>query len=367
MEDLAVSVSRDFWAGRRVFLTGHTGFKGGWLALWLRELGAEVFGFALPPPDPRYLFTACEFEKRMHSRFGDVRDLEQLSRALNDAAPDVVFHLSAQPLVRRSYQMPVETFATNVMGTVNLLEAARKSDSVKSVVVVTSDKCYDGRNAITRPYAEDDALGGSGDPYSASKACAELVTRAFGGSWASGGRSGMSIATARAGNVIGGGDYAEDRIVPDAIAALSRGEALAVRNPRAIRPWQHVLEPLCGYLMLAERLCLEGNRWAEAWNFGPDDADAVPVAALADKVVDAWGSGSWRAAPAADSFHEAPQLRLDSGKARRRLGWRPKLSLSEAVAMTVRWYRTAQHAGGDSLRRLSLAQIHDYEELVPTA
>jgi CDP-glucose 4,6-dehydratase len=365
VEGMALMVSRDFWSGRRVFLTGHTGFKGGWLALWLHELGAKVSAVALPPADDRYLFAAGHLDALMDSRFADVRSLEQLSQALEAAAPEVVFHLAAQPLVRRSYRTPVETFATNVMGTVNLLEAARNSPSVRSVVVVTSDKCYDNRD-VARNYVEDDALGGS-DPYSASKACAELVARAYAKSWMPGDGDGISMATVRAGNVIGGGDYAEDRIVPDAVAALRRGEVLRVRDPQAVRPWQHVLEPLCGYLMLAERLCSEGTRWTGAWNFGPRDADSVPVADLADLIVHAWGSGSWQAVPATDGLRESRRLTLDSGKARQRLGWRPKLSLPEAVSMTVRWYRASADADAARLRHVSLDQIHEYAELVPTA
>ena len=365
MEGMALMVNCDFWSGRRVFLTGHTGFKGGWLALWLHELGAKVSAMALPPADDRYLFGSCNLEKLVQSRFADVRSLEHVSQALDAAAPEVVFHLAAQPLVRRSYHTPVDTFATNVMGTVNLLEAARNSGSVRSVVVVTSDKCYDNRD-IMRNYVEDDPLGGS-DPYSASKACAELVARAYAKSWMPGDGSGIPMATVRAGNVIGGGDYAEDRIVPDAVEALRHGNILRVRDPQAVRPWQHVLEPLSGYLMLAERLYGEGTPWTGAWNFGPREADSVPVADLADLIIRAWGSGAWQAVPAADGLRESRRLTLDSGKARQRLCWHPRLSLPEAVSMTVRWYRASADADAARLRRLSLDQIHEYEELVPTA
>lgn len=367
LEDMAITVNEDFWRGRRVFLTGHTGFKGAWLALWLHELGAKVSGFALPPEGKHYLFSACGLEHLIHSHMGDVRNAEQLSEALGAAAPEIIFHLAAQSLVRRSYRLPVETFGTNVMGTVNLLEAARKYGSVRSIVVVTSDKCYENHGIMSPPYTEEDPLGGS-DPYSASKACTELVSRAYREAWMSGDEARTVMATVRAGNVIGGGDYAEDRIVPDAIRALSQGEILRVRNPQAVRPWQHVLEPLSGYLMLAEKLHIEGTRWAGAWNFGPRNEEATPVGTLADLIIKAWGSGSWSTFPImdADGLHEAHQLKLDSGKARRLLGWQPKLSLSEAVTMTVRWYREASSVDAARLRSFSVDQIRHYEGLLVT-
>lgn len=362
-----MTVSGEFWRGKRVFLTGHTGFKGAWLALWLHELGAKVTGFALPPEDEHYLFSACGVEHLIHSRIGDIRNAAQLSEAINAAAPEVIFHLAAQSLVRRSYRLPVETFETNVMGTINLLEAARKCDTVRSIVVVTSDKCYENRDLNSPPYTEEDPLGGS-DPYSASKACTELAARAYREAWMSGGDARTVMATVRAGNVIGGGDYAEDRIVPDAIRALGQGDILRVRNPHAIRPWQHVLEPLAGYLMLAEKLHVEGDRWGGAWNFGPRHDAATPVAALADLIVKAWGgAASWSTVPLTDGLHEARRLELDSGKARRLLGWQPKLSLSEAVSMSVQWYREASSSDAARLRDFSVDQIRHYEGLLVTS
>jgi len=345
-------VDRDFWRGRRVFLTGHTGFKGGWLATWLLDMGAEVAGYALTPESEPSFFRLCGLDGRMRSTFGDIRDHAELARALQSATPEIVFHLAAQPLVRRSYREPVDTLAANVLGTAHLLEAARGSPSARAVVVVTSDKCYEDTGA-SAAYVEDDPLGGH-DPYSASKACAELVTAAYSD------RGGPAVATARAGNVIGGGDWAEDRLVPDAVRALSRGAPLVVRNPGAKRPWQHVLEPLAGYLILAERLHEGRAAWAEAWNFGPGADGAATVAELADLLVACWGQGSWRTAPTdLGAPSESAWLALNSDKARRRLGWRPVFSLPDAVAMTVAWYRGAQAvAPGRAVFELSREQIN---------
>lgn len=312
-------------------------------------------GFALPPATRPSYFMLCRLAERLHSTLGDVRDAEHVRRALDEAAPEVVFHLAAQPLVRRSYREPVETFATNIIGTAHVLEAVRHTRSVRAVVVVTSDKCYDNRED-GRAYREDDALGG-GDPYSASKACAELVTAAYRRSFLEGR---VGVATGRAGNVIGGGDWADDRLVPDAVRAFGRGERLAVRHAAAQRPWQHVLEPLAGYLMLAERLHRDGPTWSGAWNFGPAASDARPVSAVADLFVRAWGSGGWDAAvPERDGgTHEADRLVLDSTKAVERLGWRPRLTLSDAIEMTVAWYRRAGAAG--AMFDFSCEQIRSY-------
>jgi CDP-glucose 4,6-dehydratase len=350
-------VDREFWRGKRVFLTGHTGFKGGWLTTWLLDMGAHVSGFALAPDTEPSYFALCRLGERMTSTLGDVRGHDDVRRALGTAAPDVVFHLAAQALVRRSYRVPLETFATNVMGTAHVLEAARHAPSVRAIVVVTSDKCYES-SAVSRAYREDDALGGH-DPYSASKACAELVTLAYRRSFLD---PAVPTATARAGNVIGGGDWAEDRVVPDAVRALQGGGTLMVRHPGARRPWQHVLEPLAGYLMLAQRLHEGDTRLAEAWNFGPSEGHAETVATLADHLVRAWGSGRWQAAPdAADEVHEAARLELDSAKARERLGWQPFLTLAEAVDATIEWYRRAERAGAATdMYDVSLGQIRAY-------
>ncbi|HEY2996140.1 MAG TPA: CDP-glucose 4,6-dehydratase [Methylomirabilota bacterium] len=350
-------VRREFWRDRPVLVTGHTGFKGGWLATWLLALGARVTGYALAPDTTPSYFAGCGLAGRLHSRLGDVTDGAALEAALAVARPSVVFHLAAQALVRRSYRAPVETFATNVLGTARLLEAVRRTPSVEAVVVVTSDKCYDNHE---RPegYREDEPLGGH-DPYSASKAAAELVTAAYRRSFFA---AGARIATARAGNVIGGGDWAEDRLVPDVMRALGGGQTVRVRNPSAVRPWQHVLEPLGGYLMLAERL-VESDRFATAFNFGPRDEDAVPVAALVELVLGHWGDGRWEAVAETDAPHEAGLLRLDCRRAHERLGWRPALTLKEAAELTVTWYRAA--AGGASpgaLFELGVEQIGWYEK-----
>ena len=350
-------VRREFWRGRSVFLTGHTGFKGGWLSTWLLALGARVAGYALAPDTTPSYFERCGLAERLASRDGDINDAGALEAALGAARPSIVFHLAAQSLVRRSYRAPVETFATNVLGTARLLEAARRTPSVEAVVVVTSDKCYDNRER-REGYREGDPLGGH-DPYSASKAAAELVTAAYRRSFFA---EGARVATVRAGNVIGGGDWAEDRLVPDAMRALARGETVRVRNPSAVRPWQHVLEPLGGYLTLAERL-VESDAFATAWNFGPRDEDAVPVAALVELVLGLWGDGRWQAVAEATAPHEAGLLRLDWTQARQRLGWRPVLTLKEAAELTVAWYRAAADgATPPALYDLGVEQIASYEK-----
>ena len=352
-----------FWKGRQVFLTGHTGFKGSWLALWLGTLGARVTGFALPPPTRPSLFELAAVDQDLRSMIGDIRDAKALAGALRDAQPEVVLHLAAQPLVRASYDDPLETFSTNVMGTANLLEAVRHAPSVRSVVIVTTDKCYENREQPWG-YREADPLGGH-DPYSSSKACTELVVSSFRASYfaeASRGGHAAAIATARAGNVIGGGDWAAERLVPDLLAAFDAGVPAMIRHPGAIRPWQHVLEPLCGYLELAERLHRDGQAYAEAWNFGPGDDDARPVAWIADTLASLWGHGaSWRA-PAGTHPHETHCLRLDSLKARTRLGWRPAMRLPEALARVADW-AVARKAGVD-LRALTLDQIATYQDAV---
>jgi CDP-glucose 4,6-dehydratase len=329
-----------FWAGRRVFLTGHTGFKGAWLAAWLLRLGAEVHGYALRPPTTPNLHDALGLDAAVDGEIGDVRDLERLQAAVRRARPEVVLHLAAQPLVRRSYADPVETYGTNVMGTVHLLEAVRGAEGVRAVVVVTTDKCYENREWAW-PYRETDTLGGH-DPYSNSKAASELVAAAFRASYfppAELDRHGVGVATARAGNVIGGGDWAEDRLVPDLIRGFQSGDGVVIRHPSAVRPWQHVLEPLSGYLALAQRLHAGDAGACEAWNFGPSEDDARPVAFLADRLAERWGGAARWAHEPGDHPHEASVLRLDGSKARSRLGWRPRWDLATTLDRTAAWYR----------------------------
>jgi CDP-glucose 4,6-dehydratase len=325
------------YAGRRVFVTGHTGFKGSWLTSWLLALGAEVTGYALEPPTQPSLFEALDLAGSMHHVVADVRHEARLGQELSAAAPEVVFHLAAQPIVREGYARPRETFDVNVMGTVNLLEAVRRCSTVRGVVIVTSDKCYrnsDGR----RRFGEDDALGGH-DPYSASKACEDLVGSAYASSFLE--ARGMSLATARAGNVIGGGDWAPDRLVPDCVRALGAGLPVEIRSPDAVRPWQHVLEPLAGYLMLGARMLADGASARGAWNFGPSPDDSgLAVRWVVERLIEEWGAGSWTPASGeADARREALHLDVDSDKAARRLGWAPVWGSLDAVRRTAAWYK----------------------------
>lgn len=359
MEEV-VGVPQSFggaFAGRRVLVTGHTGFKGAWLSLWLTHLGADVHGFALEPPSDPSLFECAGVAERMAShRIGDIRDADALASCFADVRPDVVLHLAAQPLVRDSYTDPVGTYGTNVMGTVNVLEAVRACPSVSAVVSVTSDKCYENRE-WEYAYRENDAMGGF-DPYSSSKGCAELVTAAYRRSFF-GSQGSARIASARAGNVVGGGDWARDRIVPDCVRALTCGETVVLRNPDAVRPWQHVLEPLAGYLTLAAAL-LDEKPVDDAWNFGPDPDGGVPVRDIVEQMLSAWGSGAWALDPdAAAQPHEARLLRLDSTKARTHLGWRPVWDIAATVAKTAAWYG-AWHRDSQAAHELCLADIADY-------
>jgi CDP-glucose 4,6-dehydratase len=351
-----------FWDNKRVFLTGHTGFKGGWLSLWLQDLGAVVTGFSLSPSTNPSFFNAAEVSDGMNSIIGDIRDLETLSETMSKAQPEIVFHLAAQPLVRKSYSDPVETYSTNVLGLVHLLECARKCPSIRSIVVVTTDKCYQN-NEWTWPYREVDALGGF-DPYSNSKACAELVTSCYRDSFF---RSSLndgvniSVASARAGNVIGGGDWSSDRLVPDALRAFLNDVPVKIRNPNAIRPWQHVLEPLLGYLCLAEQLFNGAPGSSSSFNFGPHSDDVHSVESVVERLSRLWGStASWQV-DSGSHPHEANILRLDISKALHSLNWRPILTLDKALEMTIGW--TKAYLDGQDMKKFSSIQIDSFRRL----
>jgi CDP-glucose 4,6-dehydratase len=346
-----------FWTGRRVFITGITGFKGSWLAVWLNDLGARVRGYSLAPQTSPSLFEVARLDTGVEWVEADVRDRARLVREVVAWRPEVVFHLAAQSLVRVSYEQPAETFDTNVMGTVNVLEAVRASPDVRAAVVVTSDKCYENLE-WDWPYREIDRLGGH-DPYSSSKACAEIVAASYARSLLK--ETSIGLATARAGNVIGGGDWARDRLVPDIVSALANGKAPRIRNPASVRPWQHVIEPLSGYMLLAERLFAEPRAFAEAWNFGPA-ADAVQsVSSVADAVCQNWGDGASWTREEHPQPHEARILTLDSSKARRRLEWRPRLDYVDAVRWTVDWYKA--HRAGTDMGKETRRQLERYQEL----
>jgi len=342
----------EFWAGKRVFLTGHTGFKGGWLSLWLHELGAISAGYALAPETTPDIFSVCNVGSVLQHQIGDVRDLAALTAAMGAFQPDIVLHLAAQPLVRASYVFPVETFATNIMGTANLLDATRKTPSVKLAIIVTSDKVY--AESSSERHLESGRLGGR-DPYSASKACAELVTASFPMP------ASQKIASVRSGNVIGGGDWAEDRLLPDFFRSIFAGEVLKIRNPHAIRPWQHVLDPLCGYLVAAEYLWSRPVESRDAWNFGPDAQSEVTVAELAEKICLLWGdNAACHVEPQDGAPHEAPVLRLNSDKARRELSWRSGWNLEQSLGATVDWFRHFRE--GHDMAKFTASQIKAYCE-----
>jgi CDP-glucose 4,6-dehydratase len=354
---------REYWKGRRVFLTGHTGFKGSWLSLWLNVLGANVTGYALSPPTEPNLFGQASIAGLVRSICADVRDFARLKSAIAECRPDVVIHMAAQSVVRRGYEDPVETYSSNVMGTVHLFEAVRQLNMPCVVVNVTSDKCYDNREWVWG-YRENDALGGQ-DPYSNSKACAELVTSAFRSSYFSAeafDRHRVAIASARAGNVIGGGDWTANQLIPDLMRSFLAGQPCLIRNPSATRPWQFVLEPLRGYLLLAERLSEDPNHFASAWNFGPSDEDEKPVSWIADELVRLWGKQASWVRDKAHYPHETYLLKLDASKAHSDLAWYPALPLSSSLHWIVTWYRAFE--GGEDLGKLCEAQIEEYEALV---
>jgi len=351
----SMAIDKNFWSGKSVFITGHTGFKGGWLAIWLAKLGAKVYGYSLMPKTELSFFKEVKLmEQVASSHIGDIRDLTELTMRLDQAQPEIVFHMAAQPLVRESYIAPVETFETNVIGTVNLLEAARKVSSVKAVVNITTDKCYENKEWAW-PYRENDRLGGF-DPYSASKACAEMVASAYRHSFYK--NMNINTATVRAGNVIGGGDWSDDRLIPDFLKSIEKNQTLQIRSPNAVRPWQHVLEPLSGYLMLAESLVTIGEEFAEPWNFGPTENDAKSVEwivnALCKHFPDTQYSIDYGEHP-----HEAGLLKLDSSKAKTKLGWKPRWKLEKALFKTIEWHNAWRN--NQNMLDTSISQIEEYE------
>lgn len=354
-----MDIDRNFWQNKRIFLTGHTGFKGSWLSLWLSSLGAQVIGYALSPPSKPSMFEICQIDQITDSTLADIRDQESLTQALHAARADIVIHMAAQTLVRKSYQNPVETYSVNVLGTVNLLDAVRANPGIRAVLNVTTDKCYENKEWVWG-YRENDVLGGY-DPYSSSKACSELITAAYRNSffhpqeYAS---HKVALASVRAGNVIGGGDWAHDRLIPDLIQALLSEDKLSLRNPRAIRPWQHVLEPLSGYLTLAQKLYTDGPGYAEAWNFGPDASDTQPVEWVAKRLCSIWGKAAQYEIKQKSLLHEASFLMLDCAKAKKELKWFPRWDLEKALEKVVEWYKAYQDK--QDLQALCLRQITEY-------
>lgn len=353
----ALGVNNGFWRGRRVFVTGHTGFMGGWLCAWLARMGAEVHGYALPAPTQPSLHDALGIDASVDSTIADIRDLTRLNAALRQSKAEIVFHLAAQPIVRQAYASPAETYAVNMMGTVHLLEAMRQAGGVSAAVIVTTDKVYENQEQ-DRGYGEADTLGGR-EPYGSSKACAELAVHAYRRSYFAGAGA-PGIATMRAGNIIGGGDWAADRLVPDAARAFSAETTLKIRHPDGVRPWQHVLDPVRGFLMLAERLAETPHLWSSAWNFGPPEADARPVSWIADRLVHHWGApAAWQATPGTGP-HEARLLMLNSTKAKSELGWACRWDADTAIRQSVEWYRMFYSAG--DVRGLTDRQIASFDE-----
>jgi CDP-glucose 4,6-dehydratase len=357
MENLVIT--KEFWHKKKVLITGHTGFKGSWLSLLLHKLGSDVHGYALEPPTNPSLFKEAGIKEIINSNLGDIRDFNNLLEVLKFVKPEIVIHMAAQSLVRESYKNPLETYSVNVMGTVTLLEAIRQINGVKVFINVTSDKCYENREWVWG-YRENEPMGGY-DPYSNSKGCSELITEAYRNSFFNRNeykKHGVAVASVRAGNVIGGGDWAEDRLIPDFIRAISKGKEIKIRNPYAIRPWQHVLEPLTGYLILAENLYNIGPEFAEAWNFGPDDTDIRNVEWIARTFCDLWGNGSSFILDTEPQPHEAGYLKLDCSKAKTKLGWSPKWDLNTTLKYIVEWNKS--YLSGDNMREVTLEQIETY-------
>ena len=354
----------EYYRNKNVFVTGHTGFKGTWLSIWLNKLGANVTGYSLEPPTKPSMFEMCQLGEKVNSIIGDIRDIEKLSKAIFDSKPEIIFHLAAQPLVRLSYEYPTDTFETNIMGTINLLESARNCSSVKVVVNVTTDKCYENTESFWG-YKETDKLGGY-DPYSSSKACSEIITHSYINSFFNPNKfyeHNTSIATARAGNVIGGGDFATDRLVPDCIKSLIMNQNLSIRYPHAIRPWQHVLDALNGYLKLARALENKGCNYNGSWNFGPADENEKSVEYIINKIYDLWGSTPNYSIYDNNQLHETSFLKLDSYKARKLLGFKPKLSIDESLEMVVEWTKNYLEKDSD-IYNYTISQIEKYE-LIP--
>lgn len=350
----SVGVNPKFWQGKRVLLTGHTGFKGSWLSLWLQSMGADLKGLALEPPTSPSLFVEARVADGMVSQIGDIREYPTVYKAVTEFKPEIVIHMAAQPLVRYSYKNPIETYATNVMGTVHVLEAIRHAGSAKVIVNVTTDKCYENKEWVWG-YREDEPMGGF-DPYSSSKGCSELVTSAYRRSYYQ--ESGVGLASARAGNVIGGGDWAEDRLVPDILRAIEQNRPVIIRNPDAIRPWQHVLEPLSGYLALAEKLWHEPLEYSQGWNFGPKEEDARSVGWIVDRLCKYWAEGAHWQLDGDEHPHEANYLKLDISKARHRIGWQPVWALDEALKKIVIWHKALLQR--EDVRALCVEQLTEY-------
>ena len=353
-------VNSKFWSGKNVLITGHTGFKGSWLSLWLQNLGANVTGLALAPPTKPSLFEIANVAEGMQSNIGDIRDQNVVDEVFNRCNPEVVIHMAAQPLVLYSYENPVETYATNVMGTVHILEACRRLNSVKSVVMITTDKCYENKEWVWG-YRENEPMGGY-DPYSNSKGCSELVISAYQKSFFHKDANKAGVASARAGNVIGGGDWAADRLIPDFMQAILDGQPVVIRSPSSIRPWQHVLEPLRGYLQLAESLWYDKAKFSEGWNFGPSDSDAKEVQWIIERISDLWGEGAHWQIDKSPRPHEAAYLKLDCSKANMKLGWEPRLDLSTTLQWIVEWYK--QYLGNSDMREVTMKEISRYENLI---
>ncbi|MDB4598734.1 CDP-glucose 4,6-dehydratase [Candidatus Pseudothioglobus singularis] len=346
-------IDQKFWTGKRVFITGHTGFKGSWISLWLSLLGAKVKGYALTPSTSPSLFYESRIEEIITSQIGDIRNQEALHESMVTFSPDILIHMAAQPLVRHSYDEPVETFEVNVMGTVNVLEVARSCDNLKVIINITTDKCYENDGRI-QGYKEDDPMGGY-DPYSSSKGCAELVTSAYRRSFLQ--KQGVGLASVRAGNVIGGGDWAKDRLIPDILRSFERKKAVIIRNPKAIRPWQHVLEPLSGYLLLAQKIYNNPEKYAESWNFGPNEKDVQSVGWILDEMILKWPNSSWMLDPSSNP-HEADFLKLNISKAQSKLNWKPTWELSDSLERIISWHQSWLH--GDDMYLVCLNEIKAY-------